>query len=251
LYDALRFLGSGDSCLVVEFADSIDMEANLRLQNLRRELSARNIRGVREYVPTYRSLSVYFDPMAVSRARLEEAIGAALGSFGADVRGDRRVLAMPVAYGGEFGPDMENVSRHTGLPEEEIIRRHTGRDCYCYMLGFTPGFSYLGGMDEALETPRLENPRVLIPAGSVGIAGRQTGAYSIDSPGGWQLIGRTPLKLFDPSDEMNPTLISPGDWIRFVSVSPEEYRSIASEAASGRYVPVRAVEEAGSDVVHG
>jgi KipI family sensor histidine kinase inhibitor len=249
MYSAPRFLGSGDSCLVVEFADGIDMEANLRLQNLRRALSAKDIRGVREYVPTYRSLSVYFDPLITSRARLEGVVGAVLGTLCADEGTSKRVLTMPVAYGGEFGPDMKNVSAHTGLPEGEIIRRHTGRDCYCYMLGFTPGFSYLGGMDESLATPRLENPRVLIPAGSVGIAGKQTGAYSIDSPGGWQLIGRTPLRLFDPGDELNPTLIEAGDWIRFRSVSPEEYRAIGDDVASGRYIPERTVEGAGQDVI--
>jgi KipI family sensor histidine kinase inhibitor len=249
MYSAPRFLGSGDSCLVVEFADGIDMEANLRLQSLRRALSAKDIRGVREYVPTYRSLSVYFDPLITSRAHLEGVIGAALGTLRADEDTGKRVLTMPVAYGGEFGPDMKNVSAHTGLSEDEIIRRHTGRDCYCYMLGFTPGFSYLGGMDESLATPRLENPRVLIPAGSVGIADKQTGAYSIDSPGGWQLIGRTPLRLFDPGDELNSTLIEPGDWIRFRGVSPEEYRAIQDDVASGKYIPERAVEEAGQDVI--
>lgn len=250
MYGEPRFLGSGDSCLVVEFADGIDMEANLRLQALKGALAAKNIRGVREYVPTYRSLSAHFDPMVISRARLEAIIRAALDSAGSAGRPGKHILVMPVAYGGEFGPDMQNVSAHTGLTEDEIIHRHTRGDYYCYMLGFTPGFSYLGGMDESLAAPRLENPRVLIPAGSVGIAGNQTGAYSIDSPGGWNLIGRTPLRLFDPDDELNPTLIDAGVWIRFRGISDEEYWDIHSEVVSGRYEPTRISEEADSDAVH-
>ncbi|MDR1916194.1 MAG: 5-oxoprolinase subunit PxpB [Synergistaceae bacterium] len=243
MYRTPRFLGSGDSCLVVEFSDSIDMEANLRLQSLRRELSKTHIPGVLEYVPTYRSLAVYFNPLSISRAELERLIDRTMDSLDPSARGVRRVLVMPVAYGGEFGPDMKNVSEHTGMSEEEIVRRHTGLDYYCYMLGFTPGFSYLGGMDESLATPRLRNPRLLIPAGSVGIAGKQTGAYSIDSPGGWQLIGRTPLRLFDPSDSENPTLIDSGDWIRFRSISSDEYSVIQKEVSSGKYSPVRVTEE--------
>jgi allophanate hydrolase subunit 1 len=114
------------------------------------------------------------------------------------------------------------------------------------MLGFTPGFSYLGGMDESLATPRLKSPRVLIPAGSVGIAGKQTGAYSIDSPGGWQLIGRTPLRLFDPENSANPTLIDAGDWIRFSSVSEKDYLAIKNDVDSGKYKPEKIVERAPS-----
>ncbi|MDR1886022.1 MAG: 5-oxoprolinase subunit PxpB [Synergistaceae bacterium] len=242
MYETPRFLGSGDSCLVVEFSDGIEMEANVRLQSLRQSLTLKKITGVREYVPTYRSLSVYFNPLETTRAELEGIIAPELGSIGGASSGPRRILVMPVLYGGEYGPDMKNVARHTGLSEEEIIRRHTGTDCYCYMLGFTPGFGYLGGMDESLATPRLENPRVLIPAGSVGIAGSQTGAYSIDSPGGWQLIGRTPLKLFDPSNERAPTLIDAGGWIRFRSISEDEYRDIRDEAEACRYVPERVIE---------
>jgi KipI family sensor histidine kinase inhibitor len=242
MYEAPRFLGSGECCLVVEFSDGIDMEANVSLQNLRRALAAKNIPGVREYVPTYRSLSIHYNPLKTTRVKLEGVIRGALGSMSGKTDRKKRILVMPVVYGGEFGPDMENVSKHTGLSMEEVIKRHTGTDCYCYMLGFTPGFSYLGGMDESLATPRLSNPRVLIPAGSVGIAGKQTGAYSIDSPGGWQLIGRTPLRLFDPKNEINPTLVDAGDWVRFRSVSEAEYMEIQREVQSCRYVPEHITE---------
>jgi KipI family sensor histidine kinase inhibitor len=243
MYDNPKFLGSGDSCLVVEFSDQIEMEANIRLQNLRRGIESMRVRGIRELVPTYRSISIHHDPLKISRAGVEEIITRALAASTASPDGPRRVLVMPVAYGGEYGPDMENVSRHTGLSEYEIVRRHTSREYYCYMLGFTPGFGYFGGLDETLETPRLKTPRTLIPAGSVGIAGKQTGAYSIEGPGGWQLIGRTPLKLFDPLDELNPTLIDAGDWIRLRAITSGEYKEIKISVDAGSYLPERFFEE--------
>lgn len=246
MYDVPKFLGSGDSCLVVEFSDGIDMPANIRLQTLRHALAEKRVRGIREFVPTYRSLSIHHDPLRLPRKKLEEIVRRALGELPEGGTGKKRILVMPVVYGGEYGPDMANVCEHTGFDEEEVVRRHTGRDCYCYMIGFTPGFSYLGGLDEALATPRLKNPRTLIPAGSVGIAGAQTGAYSIDSPGGWQLIGRTPLRLFDPQNEKSPTLIDAGDWIRFRRVDEGEYREIQREVEAYRYVPEHIYEEGGA-----
>ncbi|MDR1515045.1 MAG: 5-oxoprolinase subunit PxpB [Synergistaceae bacterium] len=248
MYDVPKLLGSGDSCLVVEFSPAIEMEANIRLQCLRRVLADRKIRGVREFVPTYRSLSIHYDPLRLSREKLEGIVSTSLEQSRESAEVPKRVLVMPVVYGGEYGPDMANVSSHTGFDEDGIIRRHTSVDYYCYMLGFTPGFSYLGGLDEALATPRLSKPRTLIPAGSVGIAGKQTGAYSIDSPGGWQLIGRTPLRLFDPNDEENPTLIDAGDWIRFKSVTETEYRDIERDVSAGKYRPERFVERNGGDM---
>lgn len=247
MYDVPEFLSSGDSCLVVEFSGDIEMAANISLQALRRALAGKNIRGIREFVPTYRSLSVHHDPTKLSRQDLEKIVRKALEDLDPGEKPRGRTVCLPVAYGGEYGPDMAGVSAHTGLSGSEIIKRHTSREYYCYMLGFTPGFAYLGGMDETLNTPRLETPRTIIPAGSVGIAGKQTGAYSIDSPGGWRLIGRTPLSLFNPNDGENPTLIDPGDWVVFRSITAGEYASIKKDIGAGRYLPEITFKNAGTE----
>ncbi|MDR0467052.1 MAG: 5-oxoprolinase subunit PxpB [Deltaproteobacteria bacterium] len=241
MYDTPKYLGSGEKCLVVEFSDGIDRQANIRLQSLRRTLEQRRIPGMLELAPAYSSLSIHHNPLILSRDELIPLVEEALRANVVGESTQKRILTLPVAYGGGHGPDMETVVRHTGFSEEEVVRRHTAVDCYCFMLGFTPGFGYLGGMDPALETPRLATPRTHIPAGSVGIAGKQTGAYSIDSPGGWRLIGRTPLKLFDPEAE-NPTLLEAGDWIRFRAISENEYDEIAKAVAAKRHTPERILE---------
>ena len=135
-------------------------------------------------------------------------------------------MTIPVCYGGDFGPDLAFVAKHAGLTEAEVIRRHTGRDYRIYMLGFLPGFPYLGGLDPRLFTPRLQNPRTAIPAGSVGIGGEQTGIYPVASPGGWQLIGRTPLDLFDPE---RPPRYAAGDCIRFTAITAEQFAKLAEK----------------------
>lgn len=232
-----KIMCAGDSAVVIEFGDSIDMKINARVQQLRRYIENSHLCGIVELVPTYRSLAIYFDPLTVGDIGLFfEKLKSMAQSTKGEISKGGLVIVIPVCYGGEFGPDMENVASHTGLSEEEIIKRHTAVDYYCYMLGFTPGFSYLGGMDESLATPRLKEPRKVIPAGSVGIAGKQTGIYPIDSPGGWQLIGRTPLRLFDPQGEQ-PFLIDAGMWVRFKSIDREKYDEIASEVASRTYKP--------------
>ena len=245
MYDHPKFLSSGDSCLIVEFSDRIEMNANTKLQSLRRRLAEIHVTGIRELVPTYRSLSIHYNPIKLPREKLEVIVNGVTADFAEKSPPEKRVLVMPVAYGGEFGPDMANVAEHTGLGESEIVKRHTDRDYYCYMLGFTPGFSYLGGLDESLATPRLKTPRTLIPAGSVGIAGNQTGAYSIDSPGGWQLIGRTPLRLFDPRSGDHPTLIDAGEWIRFRGITKDEFEAIKRGVDDGTYIPERIAERGG------
>lgn len=227
-----RILPAGESCIFVDFGSMVNLEINGRVQALKKKIETEQLPGIREVVPTYRSLAIYFDPILLDLEkfikRLEEIIPDT-----ASLRNETaRTVVIPVCYGGEFGPDLERVASLKGLTCEEVIRRHSSRDYYCYMLGFTPGFPYLGGMDESISAPRLESPREIIPAGSVGIAGTQTGIYPISSPGGWQLIGRTPLILFDPHREP-PILLESGIWIRFRPVSEEEYRQILEKTNSG------------------
>jgi len=231
---APRILDAGDSCLVVEFGITVDRALNAKVQALKSALAKSPAKGLVELVPTYRSLAVYYDPCVLGREDLKTRIESLSENLDASGSEAGRVVSIPVCYGGTYGPDLENVCAHTGLSKEKVIARHAGRDTYCFMLGFTPGFAYLGGMDETLATPRLENPRTVIPAGSVGIAGKQTGIYPIDSPGGWQLIGRTPLAVFDPLRNP-PTLVEAGNWVRFEAVDEAEYRAIQAAAKAGTY----------------
>jgi KipI family sensor histidine kinase inhibitor len=146
----------------------------------------------------------------------------------------KKVYEIPVCYGGAYGPDIETIASHAGLSVEEVIRIHASRDYLIYMLGFLPGFCYLGGLDERIHTPRLSNPRIKISAGSVGIGGSQTGIYPLDSPGGWQLMGMTPVKTYDPSRD-TPILVEAGDYIRFVPIDEAEFQRIKALVDRGEY----------------
>jgi len=232
-----RYLTAGESCVVAEFADEIDRGANDAVMELKRYMTGQSEIPIIECLPTYRSLAVYFDPTVVSADDVVRVARKAPISVKSDAAAAMTEISIPVCYGGEYGPDIANVAEHAGISEEEVIKRHSSRACHCYMIGFMPGFAYLGGMDESIATPRLTNPRTVIKGGSVGIAGKQTGIYPIDSPGGWQLIGRTPLRLFTP-EASRPTLIEAGYEVRFVPVSEEEYKKIEAEVAAGTYKPL-------------
>lgn len=234
--DAPKFLPAGESCVFVEFANEVDRSANDAVTRLKSWFDAKKAVGVRECVPTYRSLAIYFNPLVVSMDEIIQTARKGLSEPAKDGERGHTLISVPVCYGGEYGPDIANVAEHAGITVEEVISRHTGCICHCYMIGFMPGFAYLGGMDESIATPRLANPRSVIPGGSVGIAGKQTGIYPMESPGGWQLIGRTPLRLFTP-EAASPTLIKAGYEVKFTVVSAEEYAGIASRVASGTYEP--------------
>lgn len=227
-----RFLWSGDACLVVEFGDSIDIGVNSMVRLLAERIEAESPSWLLETVPTYRSLAVFLDPWKTSRDDAMAFVYSLAVSVGGAAPAERKLIEIPVCYGGDFAPDIERVSRHTSLSGEEIIRLHSSPVYHVFMLGFSPGFPYLGGMDPKLETPRLDNPRTSIPAGSVGIAGKQTGVYPLQTPGGWNLIGRTPLRLFDPARE-DPFLVGAGMQIRFVPISEETFSRIASTKEGG------------------
>jgi inhibitor of KinA len=216
-----RFLLAGDAALVVEFGNAIDPAINRRVHSLARALAEHPLPGLGEAVPSYRSLLVHYDPLQLSHAEVEGLISKALRGCEDTELPEPRLVEIPTVYGGEHGPDIEFVAEHNGLTAGDVIRLHAEATYTVYMLGFTPGFPYLGGLPDALATPRLETPRKRVSAGSVGIAGSQTGVYPLATPGGWRLIGWTPVVLFDP-ERTPPALLQPGDLVRFVPVSAEE-----------------------------
>lgn len=239
---ALTFAPVGDCALSAVFGDKISPDINKRIRHVVTALSEETASGIVEMVPTYASLLVVYDPLIVSYEELCHHIRCIAADAKSGETSDTvRIVEIPTVYGGEYGMDIENVCNHTGLSESEVVAMHSGTDYLVYMLGFIPGFTYLGGMNQALATPRLSTPRTLIPAGSVGIAGAQTGIYPSESPGGWQIIGRTPLTLYDSSKEQ-PTLLSAGDYVRYVPITEEEYQRIAA-LGSGYTVTVHEVKE--------
>lgn len=222
----VKFLSCGDCAVTVAFAQEIREETNRRIRFLAAKIQSTGIHGVQETVPTFCSLTVYYDPLVLSRKRLEHYILHLLAAYRDDGNVQKRVFEIPVCYEGEFAPDMEDVCRLTALSRQQVISLHSSRDYLIYMLGFLPGFPYLGGMDARLEVPRLDSPRTRIPPGAVGIGGKQTGVYPLASPGGWRLIGRTPAVLYDPHRE-NPIIYQAGDYIRFRPISLEEFRRLS------------------------
>jgi KipI family sensor histidine kinase inhibitor len=205
----------GDSMLLVELEPVIDPVINERAIVLAARLRAREARGVRDIAPGYSTVGVHFDPLQTDLGALERAIESDFATLAIEAVMDREVIEIPVHYGGALGPDLEHVARLSGCTTGEVIARHTARSYRVYMLGFVPGFAYMGRVDPSIAAPRHRIPRERVPAGSVGIAGLQTGVYPVESPGGWQLIGHTPSVMFD-TDRARPNLLSAGDLVRFV-----------------------------------
>ena len=250
-HEAVRYLTLGDQGLIVEFGNAISPEISAKVRGMYLAVLESGIPGIIDLNPTYRSLMVGYDPAVILYDDLVAQLKSLENRLGEMSLPEPNILVVPTLYGGEeYGPDMKTVMETSALSQEEVISIHTGTDYLVYMLGFTPGFSYLGGMDIRIETPRLKNPRVRIPGGSVGIAGKQTGIYSIDGPGGWQLIGRTPIKIYDPYRE-KPILHKAGDYIRFVSIDLAQYNRIDEQVKAGRYTyqifPIRGEQ---ADGVH-
>jgi inhibitor of KinA len=223
---AVRFQPAGDRGLVVEFENVLSLEVNARVRALGLALEAARLPGLVEVVPTYRSLGVQFDPLATSWSALQAQIEGVMARLDPADLPPPRLVELPTVYGGEYGPDLPFVAQHAGLSEAEVIRLHSQATYHVYMIGFSAGFAYLGGLPEPLHTPRLPSPRTRTPKGSVAIGGSQTGAYPADTPGGWRIIGRTPVELFDPRREP-PTPMQPGDQVRFVPISGAEYLRVA------------------------
>lgn len=232
-----RLLPLGDAAVTVRFGEEVCRSVHDRVRRLADDLERHRFPGMIEYVPAYLSVTVYYDPLAVpmglgrAAGSPEEAgpfelvadwLAGRLAQLGQAVQQAPRVVELPVCYGGELGPDLPEVAAYHGLTEREVIDIHASADYLVFMLGFAPGFAYLGGLSPAIATPRRRTPRLSIPAGSVGIAGEQTGVYPLATPGGWQLIGRTPQPLFLPDAEP-PTLLRAGDIVRFRPISREEF----------------------------
>lgn len=231
----IRFLPSGDCAVTIEYGKSISEKINDRVMAMYRTLSEKPIYGIKDMIPAYCSLTVIFDKRKTDYLTLTEELKKTAGQDKTINAASGVLHKIPVCYGLHFGRDMENVQKHTGLSRAEIISLHSGTDYRIYMMGFLPGFVYLGGMNERLVTPRLKTPRLEIPAGSVGIGGNQTGVYPLKSPGGWQLIGATPVNFYDPGRQ-EPVLCNTGDIIRFVPVSVSDYYDIRYDVLHGRYV---------------
>jgi inhibitor of KinA len=220
-----RLLPAGDLGILVEFGDKIDPEINQKVRKVFITLEKIAIDGITEAVPTYRSILIFYDPLKTSFERLQHEILNIEKRLGEVIIPPPETIEIPVVYGGEYGLDIDFVAQHNHLTAEEVINIHTSGTYLIYMLGFTPGFPFLGGLSERLFTPRLKTPRAVVPAGSVGIANNQTGIYPIDSPGGWQIIGRTPIKLYNPDHE-NPILLKAGNYLKFKRITEAEYREI-------------------------
>jgi len=237
---APRLLPCGDSALAVEFGDSIDPELNRRVLALDALLAAEPIAGVSESVPTYRSLLVHYDPGVIRHADLGAKLLALAARRDAPARKGRR-WRVPVVYGGDYGIDLEAVAERAGLAPAEVVARHTGVDYRVYMLGFLPGYTYLGGLDPSIATPRRHDPRLETPAGTIGIGGIQTGIQCLAAPSGWNLLGCTPMRTYHPKRE--PIfLIEPGDQVGFYAIEASRWEALDRAAEAGE--PVAEMTEA-------
>jgi len=222
MYDTPRFLNSGDTALTIEVGNEISTEINKKIISLYEFLKESKIRGIEEMLPAYCALTVFYDPLHCDIGALIEAVKNNYSSLTSKKESEERIVEIPVFYGGEYGPDLERVCSHNNLSAEKVINIHCQNKYLVYMLGFTPGFPYLGGMNEKISTPRLEVPRKKISEGAVGIAGAQTGIYPLESPGGWNIIGQTPIKLFNPSLSL-PALLKAGDYVKFRPINEDEF----------------------------
>ena len=232
----MSFAPLGDRAITIQLGSSIDEATHRRVRAVCARLDARPVPGMVEYVSAFASVAVHYDPARVPAsepdsevdatspyAQMAALLTAALSHLDDETLPPPRTVEIPVCYGGTFGPDLDDVARLHELTPDEVVRIHAAGEYLVHMIGFLPGFPYLGGLSERIATPRRAEPRTVVPAGSVGIGGSQTGVYPIASPGGWRLIGRTPARLFTPERE-EPTLLRAGDRVRFREISPEEFR---------------------------
>ncbi|KZM56140.1 MULTISPECIES: 5-oxoprolinase subunit PxpB [Bacillales] len=233
----------GDTGIIIQFGTEISEAIYQQIRQYVYWLEQSCIEGIVEWVPAYTTLAVFYRPNIISYDELSQKllkIGEKIESMPVP---DPIVIEIPTLYGKEAGPDIQFVAETNGLSEEEVVKIHSSSDYLIYMIGFVPGFPYLGGMDKRIAAPRKKTPRSRIPAGSIGIAGEQTGIYPLETPGGWQIIGRTPVKLYDPQKQ-DPILLKAGDYIRFVPITEREYEKIEQQVLKGSYKVAKYKKEA-------
>lgn len=229
-----RILPTGDRALTVELGNEIDEQINSRLMGLIRELSEERIKGIEEFVPSFRAVLIHYNPAILSYEKVTSIVNKALAKPVSELAHHKRIVEVPVCYDRQYGPDIDFVAEHAGISVEEVIKIHTSTPYLVYMLGFQPGFPYLGGLDERIHTPRLETPRIKLEAGSVGIGGGQTGLYPMESPGGWRIIGVTPVRCYNP-DKEKPIPYMAGDYIKFRAITGEEFNDLREKDLRGEF----------------
>lgn len=230
--DKVSFSPLGDSAIMIDFGEGISLEKNEQILKWQKSIISKPFPGFIESVPAYTTLTIFFDPIIVGSyspyETIKDTIINIISSSHVQLDDVGRLVEIPVCYEEPFALDLSLVAEHNNITEQEVIDLHCGNIYHVFFLGFAPGFPFLGGMNTKISTPRKSSPRLHVPRGSVGIAGGQTGIYPLDSPGGWQIIGRTPLRLFDPTSNL-PTLLLPGNNIRFTPISKEEYDALEGQ----------------------
>jgi KipI family sensor histidine kinase inhibitor len=229
----VRFLPCGDAAFSMELGNEIDRQVNAKVIALYKTAQRLEHTGIIAMIPTFRALFVQFDPERVQPGDLQERLMSMLDDLDYEDAPGRR-WTLPACYGDEFGPDLADIARQTGMSADEVRETHAGVHYFVYMIGFLPGYAYMGDVPEAIRVPRRENPRTRLPRGSVAVAGQVTSIYPLESPGGWSLIARTPVPMFDPAADM-PVLLAPGDMVAFEPISPGEFAAIERDIASGDY----------------
>jgi KipI family sensor histidine kinase inhibitor len=236
MYSEPKFLPAGDLAVSVELGDEISREVNARVLALDYLIQQKALAGIVETVPSFRSLLVYYDPLVVGCEELTAALRALVAQARPDALPPSRTVEIPCCYGGDLGFELEAAAAKLGLTPGEVVSLHAGADYHVYFVGFTPGLPYMTGMTDRLTIPRLETPRTRTPAGSVGIGGVQCCIYSVESPGGFWVLGRTPLRLYDPG-ALDPILLRAGDRVRFRPIDRSEFDAIAAAVGGGAYRP--------------
>jgi inhibitor of KinA len=224
LYPKTHFNLMGDRGLLLEFGDEISPEVNEKVRRMALAIQAKAIEGIIETVPTYRSLLIIYNPLILSIDDLKKRLIQIENGLQQTPFPEPKLTQIPVVYGGAYGPDLEEVARYHQISPQEVIRLHCSKPYFIYMIGFMPGYPYMGELPGALITPRLKTPRLSVPAGSVAIAQKQTGIYPMESPGGWQILGRTPVKMFDPEKDP-PALLQMGDLVQFYQIGEKEFEN--------------------------